>query len=250
MADEKLGLKDVYVELFTPNRFPPEELRTCWVLSTGRCGTQTLDGLLSLSKGVASFHEPMPRLHDYNERGLYKTHTRLIKTLVHASRIDIVSAIHQLGLLYAECQHRWTFFARQVKEVFPRTRFIWLQRDMDGFVRSALQWHWFEDPTRIRPIWEKDEGKALAWYWCKTNEWIRDFVETLSEEDWMFLDFETIRRHEVWELAKIFGVLEVDTPSAGLMEVVLSQERNRGKRRDIKKGWGDFDERAKRIRAA
>jgi len=254
MNDPAVDAKQFYIEVFSGETFDPEDIRCLWVLSTGRCGTQTLDGILSACPGMISFHEPMPRLHSYQSMALHDPKPDLLRELVHASRIDITSFAHRMGKVYAECQHRWTYYAPFVKEVFLKAKFIWLMRDMDEFVRSAIQWHWYDleqdkyITNRVLPADDcEDQGKLLAWYWCRTNEFIRDFVNTLPADDWAFLDFKQIKEHNLYSLLKPIYELGFDQPHGWLVEKILNEKRNRGKREQIEKGWGDFDDRAKRI---
>ena len=247
----KDALKLLYVEVFPAHEWDPKEIDSFWVLSTGRCGTATLDRLLALSPTVASFHEPMPRLHRYHALALndQRNLPTSFEDLLYDCRIDLMSAMKQMGFKYAECQHRWTPYARCIKSVFPNTKFIYLRRDMDEFVSSALQWHWY-DVGREKyapPEYKDDEGKLLAWFWCKTNEFIQSFLNTIPGEDWMFLDFNSIRKHD-WEVfIDMYKWMDVEMPSINKVEFILNEEINRGRRQKIKKGWGDFDERARAI---
>jgi len=261
----KNHLKMVYVEIFPANYCPPEDVEAYYVLSTGRCGTKTLDNLLCLSPDVASFHEPMPRLHRYHAQMLHEplinpdfnatprlrhpNNIGLFNNLLLECRIDLVSVVMQMGHKYAECQHRWTPYAPHVKNVFPKTKFIYLRRDMDAFVSSAIQYRWYdmEKETYAPPECQDDEGKLLAWFWCKTNELIIRFLKTLAPDEWIFLDFDDIKYHSWEKFIDIFEFMGAESPSDIQIESALVLEYNKGKRGKIKKGWGDFDERAREI---
>lgn len=243
--------KLLYVEIFPASEWDPKEIDTFWVLSTGRCATATVDRLLSLSPDVASYHEPMPRLHRHHAAALQGDipDRKLFENLIYDCRIDLMSAMKQMGFKYAECQHRWTPYASYIKSVFPNTKFIYLMRNMDHFVSSALQWNWYdlEKEKYAPPEYQDDEGKLLAWFWCETNELIQSFLETLPDRDWMYLDYNIIRRHDWEKIAEMYQWMDAECPRCDKIESVLNQEINRGRREKIKKGWGEFDERANKI---
>jgi len=248
---KKDTLKLLYVEVFPSHEWNPKEIESYWVLSTGRCATATVDRLLGLSPDVASFHEPMPRLHRYHASALHGdiTDYKFFENLIYDCRIDLMSAMKQMGYKYAECQHRWTPYAPYIKSVFPNTKFIYLRRNMDHFVSSALQWNWYDLEKEMYAPSEclDDKGKLLAWFWCETNEMIQSFLETLPNSDWMFLDFNNIRRHDWNKIGEMYQWMDAEVPRADKIEYVLNQVINKGRGEKIKKGWGEFDERARKI---
>ena len=226
--------KMLYVEVFASDLYPPEDISSVWVLSTGRCGTKTLDAILSASPGICSFHEPMPRLHSYHPDAIAGVETDL-SSLIHDSRIDLMSFVHQMGHMYAECQHRMTFYARSIKRAFPKAKFIWLMRDMDEFVESATKWHWYDMPV------------GLPEYWCRTNEFILEFVKELPREDWEMLNFDAIKNHRWAEFKRIFDWLGVEDPGAHKIEAILNQPLNVGRPGKEEKTWELFDARADKL---
>ena len=243
----KRVIKMLYSEVLPQARISIEDMRCAWVLSTGRCGTSTMDGILSLSEGVASFHEPMPRLYELNDRAYTGRHRETLDAIVKYSKSDLISAVNVLGAVYAECSHRMTYYAKSLKHVFPTSKFIYVKRSMDEVVSSAYLRQWYK-PTdqflvgRIKPETPiEDRRKLLAWYWCATNTFILDFLETLDPKDWFYVDFDAIKHRDYDTFLRMFEWRGVDPPPTGLMEGVFHGEKNYGPRTPVEKNWHEYD---------
>jgi hypothetical protein len=257
----KDSLKMLYIDILPMDFVDPKEVNTLWVLSTGRCGTLTLSQLLDLNPKITCFHEPMPRLWEHSNKAFYDPDDEFIASMVRTCRIDITSTIHGLGYWYGEAGHRMTPFAPYIKRVFPKAKFIWLMRDLDGFVQSAYQWHWYDleldkyRDTRLFPDEKfslvrdlEDARLTLAWYWCVTNAFIIDFLKTIDREDWAYIGFNRIKSKFIKER------LNTELPPWGLPKIneesmnrVLFHELNKGKREPVEKTWGQFDGWAREI---
>lgn len=247
-------LKYIYIDILPMDLWDGKEIDALWVLSTGRCGTVTLSQILEQSPNMVCFHEPMPRLMSYFNIAYHNPDDEFLEKLVHASRIDIMSSIKGLGYMYGEASNRTTPYAPYLKRLFPRSKFIWLMRDMDGFVTSAYHWRWYDleadkykDTRLVPPPEAGSRRQVLAWYWCYVNEFISKFVKSISKDDWMFLDFESIRNWDVDRLDGIFEWLGIGRPNVDKVADILSKELNRGRRHAIERDWEMYDRAAQNI---
>src|SRR5262245_22026186 len=97
----------------------------CFVLSTGRTGSQTLTSLLNLSPQVRAFHEPAPQLLAETRDAFDSIRDepdRFKKIFIDAKAADIGIA-RLRGKLYAETSNRLTFLAPVIAELIPRAKF-------------------------------------------------------------------------------------------------------------------------------
>lgn len=218
----KQMIRQNYMFAFPDRRIPNDELECVWVLSTGRCGTKTVADLLALSPQVFSFHEPQPRIwklvnEGYQRRG--EQRDGALDVVIDAVRRDIIEIANCYEFLYTESNHRFVFFAHELARVFPRSRFIFLYRDMDAVVKSALTRGWYTENDlykdgRPHPKdgIERDRGQLLAWYWCETNEYILDFLSGIKRDRWRYLPFNDIDTQRVRKIQEIYEWLKVLSP--------------------------------------
>ena len=257
----KLGTKDglryIYLDILPMDLWAGEEIDALWVLSTGRCGTVTLSQLLEQSPDMVCFHEPMPRLMTHFNDAYHNPNDEFLEKLVHASRIDLMSSIKGLGYMYGEASNRTTPYAPYLKRLFPKSKFIWLMRDMDGFVPSAYHWRWYDlqadkyrDTRLIPPPEAGTRRQVLAWYWCYVNEFISKFVAGIDRKDWMFLDFDAIQRWDMDTLNGVFDWVGIKRPELDKAAEILEGELNHGRRHAIEKDWGIYDRAAQDIYAS
>jgi hypothetical protein len=234
--DNKERLHRMYVEVFPQAIEDPEETEVIWVLSTGRCATMTLSVLLHACENVTCFHEPIPRLMNYYAQALqnYEEYEQL-KDMVYSARIDLTSVIKAYGYIYAEAGHPFTPFAYQIKEIYPRAKFIWLERDRDSFVDSALRWGWYNSGDKYlsyRPFRELagafSRETILGRHWVLVTQFINNFVDTINGEDWFYLDFRSIKDNDLRDLFRQLIKWNVEPPTAAMIQQILEAKLNRG----------------------
>lgn len=134
-------------------------------LGTGRCGTHSLDGLLSCQPGTTSLHQPKPCLPWQTDYGWY----RGVVDLVASIDSPVVALVSWFYLNYTECLIR-DFDAR----------LVCLRRDRDETVASIDRLtpqfdHWSNQPVtasatpEFRDLFPKydvsDKRAALGCYW-------------------------------------------------------------------------------------
>jgi hypothetical protein len=158
------------------------------VLSTGRCGTLWLTEFLRHSKRTHVNHSDYPELIREG-RLAYEQYARIpemFHEILRATRDGYILGAYVHGRKYIETNNRITFFARAIRQVYPRSKYIHLYRHPADFVRSGLRRGWYRghshDIGRIvrlddQALWEQMSDIAkIAWLWNETNQWIEDFI--------------------------------------------------------------------------
>jgi hypothetical protein len=163
-----------------------------FVLSTGRCGTKWLTGLLRRDPRMRVNHSDYPELirHSRLAYEQYAEMPRVFQEIIRAARDGYILDAYRRGQVYVETNNRITFFAYAVQAVYPQARFIHLMRHPGDFVRSGLRRGWYHggrhDVGRIRDIvdpagWEEMTDTAkIAYLWNETNQYIETFAKTLD----------------------------------------------------------------------
>lgn len=215
--------------------------RCCFVLSTGRTGSQTLTSLLNLSDEVRAFHEPAPQLLAETREAFESVQLqpeRFKKIFADAKSADIgISRIR--GKLYAETSNRLTFLAPVIAELLPRAKFIYLHRQPAEVVRSGMRRRWYDnhpwDPYRIAPRqtdaafsqWaEWDCFAKTCWYWTAINDFSLEFMKQISPERRMALPFDELMDADSDAWMRIYNFLDVTAPHLYAVREVLSRREN------------------------
>jgi len=174
--------------------------------------------------------------------------------LIRLARLEVTSVMKALGYNYAEAGHHMTPLAPFIKSVYPKSRFVYLRRDMDGFAKSAFNWNIYHPENdrhlRNRPKpkeWIKTRGQKCAWLWCRINTFIINYLKTINREDWYFLDFEKIKNHDLGDFFNQMDKWGFEPPREELIESILFAKINQGPRGEVIKDWHMFYERAERI---
>ena len=211
-----------------------------FVLSTGRCGTQTLAALLGLSKRTLSLHSPWPRLGQLSrlayEQGVLDEGEAFIEAFLIA-RKNLIQASAIAGKIYTETGPYNTFLAPVIRLALPKTRFIHLVRNPIHVVASAMQRKWYvdntDDFTRIRPrsvstiAWDQfNILQKNAWLWAETNRWIMDYCDTLPPEQYLRLHAEDIFAGKADTVDQLFSFMSIPNPSQNRIRRVLQNRLN------------------------
>jgi hypothetical protein len=205
-----------------------ENIRPCFVLSTGRCGTLLLNNILTLSPDANALHVPQPEMHRPSRRA-YEQVTQqpeIFREVFKSAREEYLLAAARQDKVYIETNNQVTFFAPIICDVFPRTVFIHLVRHPGSFVRSGIRRKWYTgnnpyDVGRIVP--QEDELKKkwdqwslidkIGWLWNETNRFIEGFKQTLPPESVLFVKAEDLFKdprvtERIFEFAQIGGFNE------------------------------------------
>ena len=229
---------------------PDARPASLFVLSTGRCGTQTLSALFALLPCVNAFHEPPPNL-DHLARRVYAlpaADSELVCEALRLARGPLFQATALAGKRYVETGYYATFLAPQLRQILPDIRFLHLTRAAAPFVRSATGRDWYAgnpgDPGRIVPrpaetiaaVWEQRDSFARnAWLWAETNRFARDFLASLPPGQGLHLRSEDIFRADPQALRQLFALVDSEPPARHRIERVLGRQLNAGRYRSATK---------------
>lgn len=184
-----------------------ENIRPCFVLSTGRCGTLLLNNLLSLSPDAIALHEPHPELSRPSRRAYEQIfrEPQIFREVFKSAREEYLLTSVRQDKVYVETSHQCTFFAPVIRDVFPQAVFIHLVRHPGNFVRTGIRRKWYtgehsHDVGRITPLsggvkdsWEKlSLLEKNAWLWNETNQFIEDFKKTIPAYCSLFVKAEEL----------------------------------------------------------
>lgn len=211
-----------------------------FVLSTGRCGTNTLASLFELSKQVLAFHEPQPQLGKLS-RQAYEQYPDIPNAILGTSfllaRQNLFQASQLSGKHYIETSHYNTFLAPVIAEILPNARFIHLVRHPVDVVLSAVQRKWYldnpDDVMRIRPRRDSqvpwDEYNILqknAWSWAETNQWIIDFCRTLPDEQYHLIHAEDMFAGRAETITQLYDFTQIMEPAENRIQRILGKKLN------------------------
>ncbi len=184
-----------------------QNVRPCFVLSTGRTGTLLLNHLLSLSQDSFALHQPTPEFIQSSRFAYEKINENpeILKEVFKSGREELVLKATQLQKIYIETNNRITFFAPIIRDVFPNAVFIHLVRHPGDFIRSGIRRNWYSgqhdhDIGRITPYqgktfmqWERmTQIEKIAWLWNETNQFIEDFTKGLPSDTHLFVKSEDL----------------------------------------------------------
>jgi hypothetical protein len=182
-----------------------------FVLSTGRCGSKSIAGLLDQFAGVSCFHEKQPHLAHETRAYLKGEFSRkqLIRLLKETRRP------HDTEERYGESNQRFSYIIDIVLEAFPDAVFLWLVRngldvvasyysrgayradevqlfhDASPWVRHRLRGH--EVSAMSAKEWERlDSFARNCWFWGWTNEKIKNDLQSLGAK-WMLVRLEDLQ---------------------------------------------------------
>ncbi len=234
-----------------------ENVRPCFVLSTGRTGTLLLNNLLNLADNCMALHAPTPELIRASKRAYEEVHAvpQVFEEVLKSAREDYILHAARRSRIYVETNNRVTFFAPVIPTVFPKAVFIHLVRHPADFVRSGVRRKWYSgqhehDVGRITPVSGpmKDEWQDLplvgkiAWLWNETNEFIEKFKESIAPESVL-----VVRSEELFGdtavAQHIFSFLGLQGCSQGAVAKQIAKPANVQKKGDFPRydHWSEHD---------
>ncbi|MDU9050280.1 MAG: sulfotransferase [Candidatus Electrothrix sp. Rat3] len=223
---------------------PIEELAPVFVLSTGRCGTQTMSALAELISDVDSHHEPEPTLLE--ESYLYfmqlcpETPNDFWQQLLGANRDELIRQAARSEKKYFETNNRMALLCDLLVKYYPGAKFIHLVRHPCDFVRSGMRRDYYKnhpwDFVRMSPQqddpasagWkESSQLEKCSWLWAKTNSHINRVLETIAEERKLFVRSEDIFNNVGSTVENVLSFISTDhTPDSKKIENVLGMKLN------------------------
>jgi acetyltransferase-like isoleucine patch superfamily enzyme len=182
-----------------------------FILSTGRSGSTGISDTLAQVPGVSSNHEPnfnLVRLaaeYECGIKGEEETYEELLSYYRHTSFFD------SRNDLYIESDQKLVPFVPFLNRIFPEAKFIWIYRNPEGFIKSAIARNWFKENAReniydgylVLDPDERSMGTRLggnvvdgiaeeewlsynlaqrnAWYWTYWNKMIERHLDAIEE---------------------------------------------------------------------
>ncbi len=174
-----------------------------FVLSTGRSGSLFIHKVLSELGGVKSYHEAFPTLQYFSNFAYHnQDQTEILDKMFQAARMELILDAFNSNKIYLESNQCLTFFAPAIVKAFSKAKFIHLVRHPGSFVRSAIMKGWHRNDT----IWESGRLKMrdpeqwgnlniiekLAWVWSATNEYIKQFENSVEGHRFMLVKLEDL----------------------------------------------------------
>lgn len=220
--------------------------KPCFVLSTGRCGTELLTQIFNNSPNLKAYHKPKPELiyyskiaYEYNKFSPEKA--KNLEKVIDCSRYDYIRDAYLLEKKYVETNNCITFFAYQLANLYPQSTFIHLVRHPIKFINSGLPRKWYtghnsHDEGRIKSkninFWKSlNREEKIAWQWVKTHNFITKFKQSIDKTRVL-----TIKSENLFKYPKttqdIFNFLNLPSPSSKklrnkIKKPINSQKKNR-----------------------
>lgn len=219
-----------------------KEAAPCFVLSTGRCGTQLLTEILQESRQVEAQHVPTPELTYYSSFA-YKNASgkpELVKKIVDAARYEQIRDAWLLEKKYVETNNRITFFCYALAELFPNATFIHLVRKPEDFITSGLARNWYSgtvlhDEGRITPEYQElSRVEKIAWLWNETNSFIEEFKKHCPAEQVLTIRSEQLF-NSVSASSRIFDFLEIPSPAESIIRKKIEKPVNKQDKNQVSK---------------
>lgn len=212
-----------------------------FVLSTGRCGTAFLTNLLHSEKGIEALHEPEPEFFYHTTLAYqeYKSNPEKVKAVFDVARYELIRNVFINEKKYIETNNRVTFFANQIAELYPKSKFIHLVRNPESFIKSGLGRKWYSgnslyDEGRIISNEDSWNGfsqiQKIGWLWNETNSFIEEFKMVHSNV--LTVKAEVLFKSSEEQL-NIFDFLEIKKPSMSELKKRTSQKINEGMNKDF-----------------
>lgn len=216
-----------------------QEYEPIFVLSTGRCGTAFLTHLLHSNKSIEALHEPEPEFfyHTILAHKEYPTNTEKVKAVFDVARYELIRNVFINEKKYVETNNRVTFFANQIAELYPKSKFIHLVRNPESFIKSGLGRNWYSgnslyDEGRITndaDSWKSfSQIEKIAWLWNETNSFAEEFKNTISKDRFLFLKAEDLFKNTAHQLS-VFDFVGVSKPSVTKLKRITAIKVNEGK---------------------
>ena len=226
--------------------FGRSDWRPVQILSTGRCGTESIFNVLNQSNNVTAHHPFAIRLTPMNRNHLLyriiegnfdETVVKSILTNYLESRsAEYLYAIRQ-NQTFVTANHYDSIMAPFCAELFPESRFAYLARDETATFRSFYgknQWrnrqlqHWLYDPSFPEGCFIHCQDETLpieahiSWYFYLTKVFAESFFKTLPEHRHISLKSERLFSMEETEFDKLRSIL----PDGAITEEAICNTYN------------------------
>lgn len=161
-----------------------KELKTVFVVSTGRCGTKSLAEAFKAHIDFKAFHEPSQVLNVPN-RLAWEGHD--MSRVIELIEKPMVSLVHTRGYNFLDSSPQLGTLGSALVKVFPDAYFLHLVRDGIDVVRSAMGTLWYKDKpfNPVNCMYYPNEYETrferCCWRWTEVNRIILDQVGHLEK---------------------------------------------------------------------
>lgn len=207
-----------------------------FVLSSGRCGSKTLNDVLNTADNVRSFHTSKSDMGqgavDAFRNGLDK------KAFLSNYHYPLIQRTAKEGYIFGETTPAITPFADVFAGTIPKAKFVILVRNPLAFTRSALFQNFYhghtDDPYRFSPSkdteayiqWrKKSQVEKICWLWNEIYDQVERATEKLDQESFMVLRFEDLFGN-IQILSNLFDFLNLKGFSSSRVAEALKVKRN------------------------
>jgi len=217
------------------------ECRCVFGLSTGRCGTTTLEKLFNLSPEIRAYHEPPPAVSDPSRAEpfySFPAHRELLTRAFIEFRSKTLQTHHNSSLTYVEV-NGLKFHAPIISDLLPSATFFFLHRHPLAFITSGMRRGWYSnhprDATRLVPTpsqeafskWQNwDRFAKICWLWNATNTYLLNCLHNVPQERYEIFRFSDLMNPDTRQWEKLFSLAGVPKPSDSQVSNVLSKRHN------------------------
>ena len=197
-----------------PQEFAPyREANPVWVMSTGRCGIDSLDRFLKTSADLHSIHREFRGEKFYEHGSALKTKSAVFNAALHdrmsddeiletirkylATRLKTLHRAAPRRLVF--CEHHDEAWLPFIARVFPRSRFIHLRRRDVDVVQSYLSKGIYSgrqiapvDPARRIPLEFWSLMALVSWFTAYVNLYIGLHCELIDQSRVLHLKSEEL----------------------------------------------------------
>ncbi|HAJ27407.1 MAG TPA: hypothetical protein DCG53_09230 [Syntrophus sp. (in: bacteria)] len=240
--DHELGLflEDIKKQICQgKNRTVPSEVlnaESFFVLSSGRCGSKTLNEVINTAENVRSFHTSRPEVGQGSLEAFWNRIDK--KEFLSNYHYPLIQQTSKDGFVFGETSPAITAFSDVLAETIPKAKFVILVRDPLTFTRSALFQNFYhghgDDTYRFTPSkdtdtyiqWKKkSQADKICWLWNEFNNLIEKVTENLDQDRFMVLHFEDLFGN-VRTIRKLFDFLNLKGFSSSRVSEVIKVKRN------------------------
>ena len=243
-------LSEDEVKSFEATSLELTDIQPFFVVSTGRCGSQTIAHVLSQHPDIECKHEPVPQLirvsseFAHGEKDLSQLGNEFFDIYCNSRVYSRVKA-------YGESDHNLWNLISIITSYLPSSKFIWLIRDGRNVVSSTFARGWFSqgeqnlgNPTSenitLRWMYYRVNGHLCGdfserewenmsvferncWYWNYVNRKIANDLTSFSPEKWLMVRIEELYRkvNEIWDFLGVDTFNEYSIPTMNIAKHVL-----------------------------
>lgn len=239
-----------------------DESAPVFIVSTGRCGSASMQNLFAQFQEIDSYHEAFPVLMmEANKLYSRQDDVQLLNDIFLAARQEIILESFIRNKIFLESNQILSFLIPSVASLFKKARIVHLVRHPGSFIVSAAQKGWYQNDTiwensRIRmnsiDTWQKlSQIEKLAWYWGKVNGLIDEQAkDNLHSDQYLRVKIEDLSRSEsIHQLVRFCGIetgsTKIKMPRVNKRKIIYKNDRENMHRNINIQSYNRWDEEQK-----